>query len=228
MTRTPSAGVAPCAPGGCANTASSRRARRWGGFTLIELLVVIAIIALLVAILMPSLQQAKELAQRAKCSIQLRSIGIAVNMYADENNEWLPFAIGNPGVGLMMHDDNVWWGVFPQGGPHRLGLLYCQPPMKAGGVWYRFTDFDRAGYVDQLEVFRCTRQDDPVHAEYFCDEEREDQPDPKGWRKGKPVTKRTYCKAGCYLLLLTNSLIPFTTSRICSSLSSGYKGSERT
>ena len=102
------------------------------GFTLIELLVVIAIIALLVAILMPSLQQAQDLAKRAKCSVQLRSIGIAINMYADENEEWLPFAMGNPGILLMMHDDNVWRGVFP-GGPHRLGLLYCQPPQGGRG-----------------------------------------------------------------------------------------------
>lgn len=56
------------------------------GFTLIELLVVIAIISLLVSILLPSLQAAKEQARIAKCLATLRSFGLAMNMYASEND----------------------------------------------------------------------------------------------------------------------------------------------
>ena len=55
------------------------------GFTLIELLVVIAIISLLVSILLPSLQQAREVAIKAKCLSQLKGVGTAMHMYVQDN-----------------------------------------------------------------------------------------------------------------------------------------------
>jgi prepilin-type N-terminal cleavage/methylation domain-containing protein len=55
-------------------------------FTLIELLVVIAIISLLVSILLPSLQRAKALAGVTSCAANLRSQGMAYNLYANDNN----------------------------------------------------------------------------------------------------------------------------------------------
>lgn len=58
------------------------------GFTLIELLVVVAIIAVLVAILMPTLSQARENARSTVCLSNLRQIGVADQIYADENNDW--------------------------------------------------------------------------------------------------------------------------------------------
>lgn len=57
------------------------------GFTLIELLVVVAIIALLIAILLPSLARARELARRSMCASQLKQIGTALNVYAKDNSE---------------------------------------------------------------------------------------------------------------------------------------------
>ena len=60
------------------------------GFTLIELLVVIAIIALLMAILMPALQRAKKQAQNVKCQSNMRQIGIAANLYAEDNELMIP------------------------------------------------------------------------------------------------------------------------------------------
>ena len=59
-------------------------------FTLIELLVVISIIALLIAILVPSLQSARELARRAKCQANFKSIGTGIQLYVQNSNEWLP------------------------------------------------------------------------------------------------------------------------------------------
>ncbi len=56
------------------------------GFTLIELLVVIAIIALLLALLMPALDHARELAIRAVCKANLKDLAIAWIMYADDND----------------------------------------------------------------------------------------------------------------------------------------------
>jgi prepilin-type N-terminal cleavage/methylation domain-containing protein/prepilin-type processing-associated H-X9-DG protein len=60
------------------------------GFTLIELLVVIAIIAILAALLLPALARAKSAASGVQCLSQMRQIGLATAMYADENDGCLP------------------------------------------------------------------------------------------------------------------------------------------
>ncbi len=60
-------------------------------FTLVELLVVISIIALLMSILMPSLNRARSTAQRLVCSTQMRQSGIAVAMYLSDNKETYMF-----------------------------------------------------------------------------------------------------------------------------------------
>ena len=63
------------------------------GFTLIELLVVIAIIALLVSILLPSLNRARELAKRAMCGTNLSGIGKAFALYQGENADQFPWLV---------------------------------------------------------------------------------------------------------------------------------------
>ncbi|NUM56296.1 MAG: DUF1559 domain-containing protein [Candidatus Hydrogenedentes bacterium] len=64
------------------------------GFTLIELLAVIAIIAILAAILLPALARAREAARRASCANNLMQLGIALHMYAQENEGILPWSGG--------------------------------------------------------------------------------------------------------------------------------------
>jgi prepilin-type N-terminal cleavage/methylation domain-containing protein/prepilin-type processing-associated H-X9-DG protein len=98
------------------------RAQRHPGFTLIELLTVIAIIAVLAAILFPVFAQAREKARQATCGSNLRQIGLAAGLYAEDYDEKvLPVSsyVAADGSGLY------WWAGFDgvKSDPTR-GLLY--------------------------------------------------------------------------------------------------------
>src|SRR5690242_185940 len=67
------------------------RVRRVGGFTLIELLVVVGIIAILVAMLLPSLARARDQATRVQCASNLRQWGDALLAYAANNRGSFPY-----------------------------------------------------------------------------------------------------------------------------------------
>ncbi|MEX0776932.1 MAG: prepilin-type N-terminal cleavage/methylation domain-containing protein [Phycisphaeraceae bacterium] len=80
------------------------RAGGAGGFTLVELLVVIAIVALLIAILLPSMAKAKELARRTVCATQLRQMHMAFMVFTADHKDHLPGVYGAVGTENWQRD----------------------------------------------------------------------------------------------------------------------------
>lgn len=98
------------------------------GFTLIELLVVISIIALLLSILLPSLQRAKESARTIVCSTRLKNIGLACNMYIMDQSKFLPYAYDMKSGGWCW--PNAWAGDYLGQGIHKADYSFANEGWK--------------------------------------------------------------------------------------------------
>ena len=145
------------------------------GFTLIELLVVIAIIALLMAILMPALQRVKEQAKQTRCLANLKQIGVAMHLYANEYDYKLPRAELRPGVGVYTGIDMRWPVLFmPYLGAvsdnlenyFEVQIFDCPSyPDKEQTVDYCLNAWDLKAGSSPTEYFGFTKIDDfPRHA----------------------------------------------------------------
>ncbi len=120
------------------------------GFTLIELVVVIGIITLLVAILIPVVNRAREMGQRAVCLSNLRQLTLAWNLYAEDNDGWLvcgmPFRYRREQGGFSgIRELNGWLGTAFSRHESRAELI--DDPNK-GALW---------PYTQDINVYRCPR-----------------------------------------------------------------------
>ena len=120
---------------------------RRGAFTLVELLVVIAIIGMLVALLLPAIQAAREAARRTECTNHLKQIGLAIQMYHDTKKQ---FPLG-------------------RNSPNSLGVswaFYILPDLEENAV---FDSYVKTARVDNAANARAMRT--PV-ASYACPSRR--------------------------------------------------------
>ena len=112
------------------------------GFTLIELLVVIAIIAILMAVLMPALNRAREQGRRSVCMSNLKQLGLAWVLYANDNegkivNSDVSYP-GNPPV-------NTWWVHWPTKG-HDSAIEQWELAIRKGQLWL---------YCKSIKLYKC-------------------------------------------------------------------------
>lgn len=108
--------------------ASSTVARHRLGFTLVELLVVIAIIGVLVALLLPAIQAAREAARRTECTNKLKQMALAMHNYHSAQNTFPPGAVKDAAATGGRYFQGWTWAIMPYAEDTQLKNLYTPDP----------------------------------------------------------------------------------------------------
>ena len=165
-----SASCLPQANASCSNAAlhTAEPCFIRSAFTLIELLVVIAIIAILAAILLPSLQQARERGRSSSCINNLKQLGVATHMYSNAYDGWAPSPFNKSKI-----PNYIWLNAL-----HRSGYL-------PGKLW---THNHPNGTFD---ISKVAEKDRTITQVLSCPSSQWENMQLRGWASGSP----SYCQA---------------------------------
>jgi prepilin-type N-terminal cleavage/methylation domain-containing protein/prepilin-type processing-associated H-X9-DG protein len=130
------------------------------GFTLIEILVVLAIIAVLAAMLFPVFARAREKARQASCQSNLRQLGLAAQMYA-EDCDGVNVPTNQPQAGVA--SNGIWWMMLLQPYTRNLQILDC--PSCSDRGWCGMGECE--GYIGQ--VYWRYRGGYGINWGFYCD-----------------------------------------------------------
>jgi len=152
------------------------------GFTLIELLVVIGIIAVLVAMLLPALNKAREQAITVQCLSNLRQLMLGTQMYAQANRDFIPAA--------QWGDSYYYWddSLFDSRCVPNVKAMQCPKAEINAAVWYNVATYGNMAYTVNT-MFRQGAPANPnrPNSSYWCN---------GGWQAGGTMDVPKYGTAG--------------------------------
>ncbi|MHC4692009.1 MAG: type II secretion system protein [Planctomycetota bacterium] len=166
------------------------------GFTLVELLVVIAIIALLMAILLPALQKARDQAMDAICKNNLRQVGFGAELYAEDNDSCIPRSKRSGPLGAWYQLFMPYLAQRPAGDDYRTVKIYrcpCYPDIDQTicyvvNGWEFRSETDTVGYevVNPTPLSTCRNLASTIYLadnEYGSWRDIIRKADDPGWRR---------------------------------------------